>query len=124
MDFAFALARGVEYNHASFKWYELIRENIMSLSDAAGWSAMAITVIYSCIGLPAQVRKNYINKSTAGLSVFMTAVMFLTFVNWTAYALLKQPPDWYIAVSNSPGIIGSLTLLCQFRIYKKRVGPL
>ncbi len=91
----------------------------MDLPDAAGWVAMIVSVSYTCLGLPMQARKNYVNKSTAGLSGIMVIMLVLVFSSWIFYASVKSPPDWYIIVSNSPGLICAIVLLYQFRIYRK-----
>ena len=90
----------------------------MYLVNIIGWSAAVITLIYTALGLPMQVRKNMINKSTSGLSLFMTSLMFLTFSSWVVYSFLKQ--DWYIFVPNFVGAVGALILLAQFFIYQGR----
>ena len=90
----------------------------MNLVDTIGCTALIITLTYTCLGLPAQIRKNYVNKSTAGLSLFMTIMLLLTFSSWVTYALVKSPQDWYIAGSNFPGAICVVIVLCQFRLYR------
>ena len=69
----------------------------MEVVDILGWIALMITLIYTGLGLPAQIRKNLISRSTGGLSLFMTVLLFLTFSPWVAYGLVK--PDWYIFLS-------------------------
>jgi len=90
----------------------------MPLLRIIGWSAAVITLIYTALGLPMQIRKNSVNKSTSGLSLFMTLLMFLTFSSWVFYALLKS--DWYILVPNSVGGVGAMILLVQFWLYRGR----
>ena len=70
----------------------------MEIVDILGWIALIITLIYTGLGLPAQIRKNLLSRSTGGLSLFMTVLLFLTFSTWVAYGLVK--PDWYIVVPN------------------------
>ncbi len=89
-------------------------------SDVIGWIAFSITVVYTCIGLPIQVRKNYVKKSTAGLSFFMMVVLFFTFSIWITYGLVKSPKDWYIIGSNIPGMGCVSIILCQFWIYRSK----
>ena len=90
----------------------------MELINIIGWAAAVITLIYTALGLPMQIRKNWINKSTSGLSLFMTLLMFFTFSSWVVYSFLKQ--DWYIFAPNVTGAIGALTLLFQFVLYRSR----
>jgi uncharacterized protein with PQ loop repeat len=88
--------------------------------DIVGMAAFFITVIYTCIGLPIQVRRNYINKSTTGISLFMIVVLFFTFSSWIAYGLAKAPKDWYIIASNIPGAGWVFVILFQFWIYRSK----
>ena len=90
----------------------------MQLIDIIGWSAASITLVYTAFGLPMQIRKNFLNKSTTGLSLLMTILMFFTFSSWVFYSFLKR--DWYIFVPNFVGGLGALTIVFQFGIYKKR----
>lgn len=90
----------------------------MALIDVIGWSAALITLFYTALGLPMQVRKNYINKSTSGLSLFMTLLMFFTFSIWVVYAILKR--DWYILIPNFVGSLGAIVILLQFYLYRKQ----
>jgi len=85
--------------------------------DIVGTAAFLITVTYTCIGLPIQVRKNYLNKSMGGISLFMMVVLFFTFSSWIIYGFVKFPRDWYIIGSNIPGAFCVFVILCQFWFY-------
>ncbi|MGQ0793987.1 MAG: SemiSWEET family transporter [Deltaproteobacteria bacterium] len=95
-------------------------DETMDLADIVGWAAFLITVTYTCVGLPIQVRKNYLTKSTSGLSLFMMGALFLTFSVWIVYGSVKSPRDWFIIASNIPGAIWAFVMLCQFRIYGRK----
>ncbi len=90
----------------------------MEIVDILGWIALIITLIYTGLGLPAQIRKNLLSRSTGGLSLFMTVLLFLTFSTWVAYGLVK--PDWYIVVPNFTGAVCALVILWQFWKYGTR----
>jgi uncharacterized protein with PQ loop repeat len=77
-------------------------------------------MIYTCLGLPVQIRKNHLQKSVAGLSLFMSAILFFTFSSWVAYAFMKNPKDWYVVSSNLPGVVCITVILYQFFIYRKK----
>jgi uncharacterized protein with PQ loop repeat len=82
-----------------------------------GWMALAITVVYTCLGLPAQITENRRKQSVEGLSLCMTVLLTLTFSSWVLYGVLKS--DWYIVVSNFPGVVCAAIMLVQFRRYRK-----
>ena len=90
----------------------------MTTEHIFGVLATAITLAYTCIGLPAQVRKNAREKSTGGLSKFMYVLSFLTFSIWVVYGLVKAPRDWFIIASNFPGAVFVASILYQFRAYR------
>ncbi len=90
------------------------------MTDIAGFVAFLITVIYTCLGLPVQIRKNYISKSTAGLSLITMVLLFFTFSSWVAYGLIKSERDWYIVGSNFPGAVFVTIILYQFFLYRRR----
>jgi uncharacterized protein with PQ loop repeat len=81
-----------------------------------GLIATIITLIYTALGLPAQIRKNHLNHSVSGISLFMYIMLLLTFTSWVVYAIFKK--DYYILVSNAPGAICASIILFQFSIYK------
>ncbi len=87
------------------------------MTDVVGFIAFLVTLIYTCLGLPTQIRKNYRSKSTAGLSIYTVALMGFAFTTWVVYSLLKS--DWYIFGSNLPGAVFSFTILSQFWLYRK-----
>ena len=90
----------------------------MSLIDALGWVACAITVMYTTVGLLAQIRSNYNSKSAVGLALPMIAMMFATFFSWIIYGVLKD--DYFIAIPNGLGAVFSFILLYQMWAYHYR----
>ena len=91
----------------------------MKLIDVVGWIAFLITLIYTSLGLPDQIRKNHKNRSTQGLSLPLYVMLLFTFSIWVVYGSLKSPPDWYIVGSNFPGALCVIIILYQFRIYHR-----
>ncbi|HET6347153.1 MAG TPA: SemiSWEET family transporter [Myxococcota bacterium] len=92
----------------------------MSLVDTIGTIALVITVIYTCFGLPVQIRKNYQDKSVAGLSLFLMIMLLFTFSSWVAYGWVKEQKDWYVIASNAPGALCVAIILVQFKLYRGR----
>ena len=89
----------------------------MTWEHAVGWIAFTVTVVYTALGLPVQIRKNQRNRSTSGLSLFMSIALFCTFSSWVIYGLVKCPKDWYIVGSNAPGVACMVIILYQFWKY-------
>jgi len=92
----------------------------MTLAQMMGWTALLITIVYTCVGLPSQIRRNHASKSTSGLSLFMIVMLSLTFSAWLAYGLAISPRNWFLVGSNVPGAVFVAVILCQFWIYRNR----
>jgi uncharacterized protein with PQ loop repeat len=91
----------------------------LGFSDIAGFVALVITVAYTCLGLPVQIRKNYSSKSTRGLSLFTVILMLATFTSWLVYGIVKAQQDWYLVGSNLPGAACTVVLVSQFWLYRR-----
>jgi uncharacterized protein with PQ loop repeat len=89
-------------------------------AELIGWLAFSITVVYTCVGLPTQIRRNYLTRSTSGLSLFMVVVLTLTFLVWLAYGLALTPRNWFIIGSNLPGAAFVMVILAQFWLYRRK----
>ena len=92
----------------------------MPSEHVVGWIAFTVTLIYTVLGLPVQIRKNMKNQSTSGLSLVMNVMLLCTFCIWVVYGLVKMPHDWYIIGSNFPGALCVSILLVQFWKYRNR----
>lgn len=90
------------------------------ITDLLGMTALIITTIYTVFGLPAQIISNFKKKTTQGLSLFLMIMLTLTFSIWSLYSYEKRPADWYVFLSNSPGVIFGLVILFQFWLYRKK----
>ena len=91
----------------------------METEILVGWIAIASSILLTCVGLPAQIWKNFTRASTAGLSVGMMFISHLAFVIWTIYGFVKTPEDWFIVAGNLPGAICTGIVLFQMYHYRK-----
>jgi MtN3 and saliva related transmembrane protein len=83
-----------------------------------GWIASMITVVYTTLGLPAQIVKNFKSHSTAGLSLVLFTFLTGTFVSWVLYGIVK--PDWFIVVPNGLGALCGCVIVGQIIYYQAR----
>ena len=90
----------------------------MNIVDTIGFTACIITTAYTSLGMPVQIYQNYKTKSTAGLSLPMMCMALCTFTSWVVYGLVKPIPDWYVIVSNGPGVVCIASILVQFYLYR------
>ncbi len=86
-------------------------------TENLGLIATIITLVYTLLGLPAQIWKNHQMQSVEGMSLFMCLMLFATFSSWIIYGFKKG--DRYIIVSNVSGGIGVVIILIQFILYSK-----
>lgn len=95
----------------------------MTTVDTVGTVACVITTIYTSLGLPVQVHKNYKAKSASALSLPMMIMSFCTFSSWVLYGAIKPAPDWYVIISNGPGVVFIAVVLLQFFLYRTKKSP-
>ena len=89
----------------------------METIDMVGITASIISVIYTGLGMPVQIYKNYSVKSTSGLSLSMMVLLFMTLISWVVYGILKN--DWYIIIPNFIGSLSVTVIFIQFWLYRK-----
>lgn len=89
----------------------------MDLKTVFGWAATSITLMYTALGLPSQIRRNAVTKSTDGLSVSMAVLLFATMTSWVIYGSLIA--NWFIVVPNGVGGLCAAIILIQ--IWKYRI---
>ncbi|MEK7179989.1 MAG: SemiSWEET family transporter [Patescibacteria group bacterium] len=82
----------------------------------------AITIILSLVvtglGLTSQVRKNYLRKSTEGLSFFYFFILAISYSFWSMYGFLQK--DIVLIIPMSAGMIVSWIVVTQFLTYRKK----
>lgn len=89
-------------------------------SQILGFIAAGITTIYTLIGVPSQVMKNYKRKSTEGLALLSVGILFVGFVVWVFYALSMEEVNYFILIPNALGAIGNAVILGQMTFYKSK----
>jgi len=86
------------------------------------WLIGTLTVIVSIavklIGLPDQIRKNFIRKSTKGVSTLFISLLCLSYILWVIYGSLQN--DWFIVIGHGFGVLTTGIILCQVIFYKKK----
>ena len=92
----------------------------MDTINVVGITASIISVIYTGLGMPVQIYKNYSSKSTSGLSLSMMILLFMTLISWVVYGILKN--DWYIIIPNFIGSLSVTVIFIQFWLYRKNNG--
>ena len=79
-------------------------------------AAASLTIIL--VGMPKQIRMNYRRKSCEGIDPSLIYSVCVTYILWSIYGWTE--PDWFLAVSQTPGAVLVLILLFQLFHYRKR----
>ena len=90
------------------------------MADFLGGAATAMGIIVALVGLPAQIVKNYKNKSTKGLSISFWLLAYINCWLWLSYGSMKAVPDWYIIIANIPFLCFASIILFQFILYRQQ----
>jgi uncharacterized protein with PQ loop repeat len=91
-------------------------ENI-TLASIIGVLTVAVGILVKAIGFPDQIRKNYIRKSTEGLSSIFMVLSFVAYLLWTAHGILQK--DMVLIIGQGLGIITTGIILLQVFLYRK-----
>jgi len=83
-----------------------------------GTLAMLASLLIIFLGFPAQIIKNYRRKSCDGLAPLLVYSACCGYTLWSAYGWVK--PDWFLAISQTPGCILAFILLFQLFYYKNK----
>lgn len=83
-----------------------------------GFLAAAASMIIIFVGLPAQIYKNYTRKSCVGLDPSLVLSVVVAYGLWSLYGWKK--PDYFLAISQTPGLILGLVILFQMIYYRNK----
>lgn len=68
------------------------------------------------VGFPDQIKKNFVRKSTEGISTWFFILSFLAYVMWTIHGILLN--DWVVYLGQGLGVITTGAILVQIYLYK------
>lgn len=88
----------------------------IQLLAVVGVVTTIVSILVKVIGLPDQIHKNHIRKSTAGLSVPFFVLGFVSYAMWTFYGVLKQ--DWVLILGQGAGMITMGIVAWQIYLYR------
>jgi len=88
----------------------------VSLILIVGIITTIVSILTKLIGLPDQIRKNYIRKTTRGVSSILIILLFLSYVLWTFYGFLKN--DIFLMIGHGIGIITTGIIILQIIKYR------
>ncbi|MFH1423532.1 MAG: SemiSWEET family transporter [Candidatus Nealsonbacteria bacterium] len=90
----------------------------LSLAGIIGFLTVTIAILVKVIGLPDQARKNYLRKSTEGISTIFFVLALISYLLWTVHGIIEK--DTVLIIGQGVGII--TTGIIVFQIIKYRNG--
>jgi len=91
--------------------------SIITLTTIVGFFTITLGILVKLVGFPDQIRRNFKNKSTKGLSTSFIILSFLAYVMWTLHGVLIG--DVVVIIGQGLGIITTGVVLYQIYIYGK-----
>ena len=92
--------------------------SIITFTAIVGFLTVTLGILVKIIGFPDQIRKNYIKKSTEGISTIFFILSFCAYAMWTLHGILIN--DIVVIVGQGLGIITTGAILLQIYTYRKR----
>ena len=89
-----------------------------TLAGIIAFSTMAIAILIKVVGFPDQVRKNYLRKSTEGISTVFFILAFVSYSLWTLHGIMQH--DNVLILGMGTGILTTGIILGQIIAYRKK----
>ena len=90
----------------------------ITFTAIVGVLTIALGILVKLVGFPDQIRRNYQNKSTKGLSSAFVVLSFFAYFMWTLHGILIH--DMVVVVGQGLGIITTGAILWQIYKYRKQ----
>lgn len=89
-----------------------------SLVWIVGTLTVIVSILSKVIGFPDQMRKNYLRKSTEGVSSPLMVLLLVSYALWTLYGFLIG--DWVVIAGMGVGVITTGIIIFQIIAYRKK----
>jgi len=90
----------------------------LSLASIIGFLTVAIAILVKIIGFPDQARKNYLRKSTEGISTIFFALAFISYLLWALHGMMEN--DMVLIIGQGAGVITTGIIILQIVKYRKK----
>lgn len=91
--------------------------SVITFTAIVGFLTVVLGVLVKLVGFPDQIRRNYKNKSTQGLSTAFMVLSFIAYFMWTLHGILIN--DMVVVIGQGLGIITTGAILWQIYVYRK-----
>lgn len=89
----------------------------ITFTAIVGFLTIILGILVKLVGFPDQIRRNYKNKSTQGLSTAFMVLSFIAYSMWTLHGILVN--DMVVVIGQGLGIITTGAVLWQIYFYRK-----
>ncbi|PJA02029.1 hypothetical protein COX73_02940 [bacterium (Candidatus Gribaldobacteria) CG_4_10_14_0_2_um_filter_36_18] len=89
----------------------------LTFPQIIGFLTTLVAILVKIIGFPDQIKKNFIRKSTYGLSPIFFVLAFLSYMLWTVHGIYQK--DGVLIIGQGVGLLTTGIILYQIIIYKK-----
>ena len=89
----------------------------LSLATIIGFLTISFAILVKIIGFPDQARKNYLRKSTEGISTTFFVLVFISYFLWTFHGVMEN--DMVLIIGQGVGVITSGIIIFQIIKYRK-----
>lgn len=87
-----------------------------SLEQILSVSVLIASITTRVVGIPSQIKMLVKTKDSSGLSLLYSGSLLITYILWTAYAVVKS--DWVVTTTSIVGICTSGTLTFLILYYR------
>ena len=91
---------------------------MLSVAVIIGFLTTILTILVKVVGFPDQMRKNYLRKSTEGVSTSFYFLSFLTYILWVLHGIMQK--DWVVILGQGLGVITTGVIVYQIIAYRKK----
>jgi uncharacterized protein with PQ loop repeat len=88
----------------------------VSLVSVVASATVLFGILAKLVGIPDQIRQNFVRKSTEGVSLAYQSAVFLAYLFWTFYGILRH--DLVLICGQFLGVITTAVILYQFALYR------
>ncbi len=90
----------------------------LTLASIIGLLTVVIAILVKIIGFPDQARKNYLRKSTEGISTIFFVLALISYSLWTLHGMLRN--DMVLIIGQGAGVITAGIIVLQIIKYRKK----
>ena len=88
------------------------------MASIVGFLTTTVAILVKVVGLPDQIKKIYMRKSTEGISTVFFLLAFVSYFLWTIHGIFQK--DNVLIIGQGAGMITTAIILAQIFVYRKK----